>query len=85
MDALVYHNDPVGSTSERNLQQLDMPLNYIFEMICDWWSFSWKTGKLTEIFSWYDAHKDYMKLSGRTRKTVEDILDKIKSKLEETV
>lgn len=63
---------------------LDMPYRYIVEMICDWWAFSWKSGKLTEIFSWYDAHKDYMKLSDNTRKTVEDILDKIKAKLEET-
>ena len=28
-------------------------------------------------------HRDYMKLSDKTRKTVEDILDKIKQKLEE--
>ena len=62
---------------------LDMPYNYILEMICDWWSFSWKTGKLEEIFTWYDAHKAYMKLSDKTRETVEDILDKIKAKLEE--
>ena len=62
---------------------LDMPLNYIFEMICDWWAFSWKSGNLYEIFNWYDAHKDYMKLSDKTRKTVEDILAKIKAKLDE--
>lgn len=62
---------------------LDMPYNYILEMICDWWSFSWKTGELEEIFEWYDAHKAYMKLSDATRKTVEDILEKIKEKLED--
>lgn len=60
---------------------LDMPYDYILEMICDWWAFSWNKGDLHEIFSWYDEHKDYMKLSKDTRKTVEDILDKIKSKL----
>lgn len=63
---------------------LDMPDVYIVEMICDWWAFSWKKGNLTEIFKWYDEHKDYMKLSDKTRKTVEAILGKIKSKLEET-
>lgn len=62
---------------------LDMPFEYILEMICDWWSFSWSKGKLDEIFGWYDSHKDYMKLSEKTRKTVEDILAKIKAKLEE--
>lgn len=62
---------------------LDMPYPYILEMICDWWAFSWKSGNLHEIFKWYDEHKDYMKLSPKTRKTVEDILEKIKKKLEE--
>lgn len=60
---------------------LDMPYRYILEMVCDWWAFSWKSGRLEEIFSWYDKHKDYMKLSPATRKTVEDILSKIKAKL----
>lgn len=62
---------------------MDMPHLYIVEMICDWWAFSWNSGNLTEIFSWYDKHKDYMKLSDNTRKTVDDILNKIKDKLEE--
>lgn len=64
---------------------LDMPYNYIVEMICDWWAFSWSKENLHEIFGWYDEHKDYMKLSPNTRKTVEDILGKIKKTLEEMV
>lgn len=60
---------------------LDMDYVYILEMICDWWAFSWNSGDLTEIFKWYDQHKDYMKLSDKTRATVEDILHKIKEKL----
>ena len=59
----------------------NMPLEYIIEMICDWWSFSWNSGKLDEIFTFYDEHKDYIKLSKDTRKIVESILDKIKDKL----
>lgn len=31
---------------------LEMPYNYIIEMICDWWAFSWQKGKLDEIFGW---------------------------------
>lgn len=62
---------------------LDMPYHYILEMICDWWAFSWAKDDLTEIFNWYDQHKDYMKLSEKTRKTVEDILGQIRTKLEE--
>ena len=64
---------------------LDMPYNYIIEMICDWWSFSFRTGNLYEIFNWYDNHKDYMKLSDKTRKSVETILVMIKAKLDEEV
>lgn len=62
---------------------LDMDYNYIIELLCDWWAFSWKKGNLYEIFSWYDDHKAYIKLSPKTRKTVEDILDQIREKLDE--
>ena len=62
---------------------LEMPYNYILEMICDWWAFSWSKGDLTEIFKWYDVHKAHMKLGEKTRQTVEDILDGIRTKVEE--
>lgn len=61
---------------------LDMPYNYIIEMICDWWSFSFKTGNLSEIFNWYDKHKAHILLSDDTREIVEDILGKIRIKVE---
>ncbi len=62
---------------------LEMPYEYIIEMICDWWSFSWEKGDLTEIFSWYEEHSKYIKLAPKTRKTVESILKKIREKLDE--
>ncbi len=62
---------------------LDMPYNYILEMICDWWAFSWTKENLREIFDWYDKHKDHMKLSNSTRKTVVYILNAIEKKLDE--
>lgn len=60
---------------------LEMPYDYIIEMICDWWSFSWQKESLSEIFNWYDEHSKYMKLAPRTRSTVENILGRIKAKL----
>lgn len=60
---------------------IEMPINYIFEMVCDWWAFSWVKGNLQEIFEWYDEHKNYVKLHPNTRKKVEEILGKIKEKL----
>lgn len=62
---------------------IDMPDCYIIEMICDWWSFSWKKEKLTEIFAWYNERKDYIKLSSYTRKKVENILNKMHIILDE--
>lgn len=57
---------------------LEMPDEYIIEMICDWWSFSWKKGDLTEIFSWYEQRKNYIKLAPETREKVEGIFDSMK-------
>ena len=62
---------------------LKMPDDYVIEMICDWWSFSHKSGKLYEIFDWYDKHKSNMILHNDTRTRVEYILSKIRSKLDE--
>lgn len=60
---------------------LDMPINYIIEMICDWWSFSWNKDDLMEIFKWYEERKNYIKLSEMTRGEVESILNLMKEKL----
>ena len=60
---------------------LEMPFNYIIEMICDWWAFSWKKGDLTEIKNWYDQHKDYIKLGKQTREYVESIIEQIVEKV----
>lgn len=73
---VLINDDPNEGT-----KALDMPEEYIIEMICDWWSFSWKQGKLDEIFNWYDEHKDHMILSERTRDQVNEILNMIKNKL----
>lgn len=61
---------------------LMMPNDYVIEMICDWWSFSWKTGNLYEIFDWYEGHKDRMILHKNTRELVEEILNDIRTELD---
>lgn len=73
----------INDDPEEGTVALDIPYKYVIEMICDWWSFSWKTGNLYEIFDWYDVHKNHMILSEHTRELVEEILDKIKVKLDE--
>ena len=61
---------------------LEMPYNYIIEMILDWWSFSWKSNNLYEIFNWYDEHKKTMILNENTKIIVESILKDMKEILD---
>jgi hypothetical protein len=81
------HNNPhhwqywVLQHDDEPEEVLEMPYEYIVEMICDWWSFSFRLGNLGEIFDWYEKHKG-MKLHEKTRKVVEDILGKIKAELD---
>ena len=87
------HNNPhhwqywvlINDDPNEGEKLMGMPYNYIIEMICDWWAFSWKNNNLYEIFKWYNEHKAYMKLSDKTRSIVEDILKKIKTKLDDSV
>ena len=71
----------VNDEPEEGEKVLEMPYNYIIEMICDWWSFSWKKGRLSEIFNWYDEHASHIRLAPATREIVEDILCKIRGRL----
>lgn len=66
-----------------DMKFIDIPDNYINEMISDWWSFSWANGELSSIFKWYDEHKDIIKVSHRTRKKIENILNRIKEILDQ--
>lgn len=73
----------INDDPEEGTKTLDMPVNYIIEMVCDWWSFSWKSGDLYSIFNWYKEHRDYIKLSDDTRRIVDSLLFIIHKKLDE--
>lgn len=77
---VLLEDDPENGTEYK---ALEMPKAEVLHMICDWWSFSFKKGDLSEIFSWYKDHKDKMKLHPETRKSVEYILRRIEDKLDE--
>lgn len=85
------HNNPhhwqhwilVNDDPKEGETLIDMPYNYVIEMICDWWSFSFKQNKLDEIFNWYNDHKKYIKISNNTLRNVEYILGEINKKLKE--
>ena len=74
----------INDDPEEGTVVLDMPINYIIEMISDWWAFSWKSGNLYGIFDWYEKHKDNMQLSNITRITVDGCLYLIRKKLDES-
>jgi len=73
---VLIHDDP-----NEPEECIEMPYNYIIEMICDWWAFSWAKGDLTEIFKWWDEHKEYIKLHPNSRRMVENILNQIDKRL----
>lgn len=62
---------------------LEMPFEYICEMVADWWAFSWKNNDLYEIFSWYDNNTEKHIFHENTKSQVENILNMIRNKLDE--
>lgn len=93
------HNNPhhwqywvlINDEEKDGTLALEMPYEYVIEMICDWWSFSWdrwsfsrKSESLYGIFDWYENHKDRMILGDNTRKLVEKILNEMRMKLDES-
>lgn len=70
---------------------LEMPDECILEMVCDWWSFSWRQAsiqndfdreKLYGIFDWYDKHTDSIILAPGTRQKVDCLLGNLREHLD---
>ena len=84
------HNNPhhwqywILQNDEDGKKILDMPAEFIIEMICDHWSFSWNKGDLHEVFNWYKKNKDKMIMSDKTRERYENFLKLIEDKLDES-
>lgn len=72
----------IKDNPDRPYVEIPMEQEYIIEMICDWWSFSFKTGNLYELFDWYKENKPNQIMHPDTRKTVEKILSEIKKILD---
>ena len=60
---------------------LEMPQNYVLEMLCDWWSFSWRNYEPDRIFEWWDRNKAGMILHPKTRGLIHDAIWEMKEKL----
>lgn len=59
------------------LKPMLIPLEYVYEMIADWWTFSWKNENLFEIFKWYNLNSPYMLMHDKTRAVVNCILQEM--------
>lgn len=75
---VLIHDDP-----NEQEECIEMPYNYLIEMICDWWAFSWAKGDLNEMFMWWDEHKDYIRLHPNSKKTIVEVLVQIGEKISE--
>lgn len=68
---VLLEDDPnIGSIGKA----LEMPLEYVYEMIADWWTFSWRNNNLMEVFSWYESHRNHIFMNVKTRAIVESVL-----------
>lgn len=72
----------VNDDKNNGVKLLEIPDKYLFEMICDWWSFSWKNGNLYEIFEWYNNGKEYRLIHHASLEKIEFILAEIKDLLD---
>ena len=83
------HNNPhhwqhwLLREDDGSIKALKMPYEYVVEMIVDWWAFSWKNNNLYEIFQWYADNTEKQQFHEETKIQVEDILNRIKNKLDE--
>lgn len=54
-----------------------MPYDYVLEMVCDWFSFSLKSGKIDEIFDFYLERKSHIVMHKESRRFLEFLLDEM--------
>lgn len=83
-----YHREPHHwnywvKFDEDEMTPLDIPDRFINEMIADWASFSYNSGKPEEIIHWYNDHKKNILLSDKTKKKVEELIPKVVSLMKE--
>lgn len=59
----------------------EMPYEYIVEMVCNWWSYSWDKDDLWTIFDYYNKYKSKIKLHKKSRDNLEEILKALEKNL----
>lgn len=70
----------INDVDKPQIEPLDMPLEYIIEMLSDWHSAGSYYGN--SAYDWYIKQKDKMILSDKTRATVEKYIVYLKDKID---
>ena len=63
---------------------IEMPEDAVYEMMCDWWSFSLVNKNPSSIFEWYASHKEIMILNPNTLELVVNLMNGIQNIIEFT-
>ena len=71
----------IQDTDDPKYLSLDMPKEAIYEMLCDWHSFSAKDPEST-AYHWYNINKENMLLSDNTISVVDSLIAVFKEPLE---
>lgn len=66
----------INDVDEPQIQALEMPFEYVIEMLCDWASAGNHYGNTA--YEWYQRQKDKMILHTETRKLVEKYIEYLK-------
>lgn len=68
---------------EGGIEPLQIPYNYVFEMVADWGSFAYQKKNGDELLKWYESHKDKMILHELTRCQVEMLVPRLAHAIDE--
>ena len=74
----------IQDTDEPKYKPLDMPEPAIYEMLCDWHSFSARDQEST-AYNWYNKNKENMLLSDKTIATIDSLIGIFKTPLKKEV
>ena len=66
----------INDVDEPQLQAMEMPFEYVIELLCDWHSAGQHYGNTA--YDWYDKQKDKMILHPNTRALIEKYLEYLK-------
>lgn len=66
---------------EEGIKALEMPLDYIYEMVADWGAFAYIQKNGHHLKEWYEKNKDKMILHDLTRSVVNSLVAVLEAKL----